>query len=871
MSNNDSPSNKIYYPIVDKVQEKNLCFHCFNTAWMSQVDEKPGTLFFPVKHFDIRESINNYDLNIAVIHHPLNWFNPDAIQNNKKEFQDLLENISSLLIIGHEHENELRKTENLDSVGSQTLCCCGDIFQNHKDLHKSGFQTFLIDLNTNELMLQRYHWQENIYQQYSEKKLNLNNKSKRIIEANRVFLDELNKFDIPLMLNDKQVKLSEIYIYPDLEILTPKAEDIIEDYIDSETLLYSNKKKHCIFEGESQIGKSSLLHMFFLKYYEKGYYPILLQGKDIDSEEIDKIIRKAFKTQYSEIPINYEKFKQFKKDLKVLLIDDLHNSKLNKYTKQSAINKFIDLFSYSYITIDAAYSILPESKTKFEDISLFSIKPLGFKKSNDLVGKYLTLKEPSLVHDPSYLDNVKHYFRQLREILGDKLIPSYPVFILSIIQALQFRPLNLNETSYGYCYQTLIHYALNNVGITKDDIDTYINILTELAFYMFNMKTESISDIDFKNYYREYEKKYIAPEFELVSSKLLNSRVIKTDSGSICFGYKYILYFLTAKKIAEMIEKPEGQSIVKDLYANLHKEKNANILVFITHHTKNTSFIEESILSVMLPFAQTPPITLERDCNYYRLVENIIKEIKQDVIEMNRDPSEERKKQLLDQDKQERQQKTKDDEENDADIDEKILPFLQAFRSIEIVGQIIKNRKGSLDKETLKEMLIELYKTGFSMISHLGNMFNEIKDELALKIDEKVSQKDSIQDIGKKVHRFLQFISLQTCLGIFSKLIYSVGMKELREIYSDVSKEIDTPAAYIVSFSINSFYGKLNLKELEHLSKEFKNNVVALQILRARVKAYIYNNYVDYKDKQKIAGYLNMNISPTLGREKKSY
>ena len=50
-----------------------------------------------------------------------------------------------------------------------------------------------------------------------------------------------------------------------------------------------------------------------------------------------------------------------------------------------------------------------------------------------------------------------------------------------------------------------------------------------------------------------------------------------------------------------------------------------------------------------------------------------------------------------------------------------------------------------------------------------------------------------------------------------------------------------------------------------------ERNVVALRILRARVRAYIYNNYVDYKDKQRIAAHLNMKISPGLGRERKGY
>ncbi|MFO0794443.1 MAG: metallophosphoesterase [Candidatus Brocadiaceae bacterium] len=870
--NNDTPNNKIYYRIIDTIADKKMCFHCFNTAWMSQKDEIAGSLFFPTKRFGELTRRNEFDLNIAVLHHPLNWFNPNTVENNKKEFQNLLDEIASLQIIGHEHENELRKTENIDNLNSHTVCASGEVLQNQEDPTQSGFQTFFINLNNNKVRLRRYRWKKNLYQQYSEKEIILKKKAKRVVELNNMFIEELNKINIPLNFNDKQVKFSDIFVFPDLEKLTSKSENVIDDFIDSETLLDNSKFINCIFEGDSQIGKSSLLYMLFLKFYDKGFYPILLDGKDIISDNIDKIVQKAFKSQYTEDPTSYEKFKQINNDLKVLLIDDLHTSKLNEYARHNAIKLFFDLFSRTFITIDTAYGIIPQIQTEFKDICSFSIKPLGYKKRNDLVEKYLALKEPSFVNTPQiHLDKTKHTFNQLSHILGDKLIPAYPVFVLSIIQALEYQPLNLNETSYGYCYQTLIHHALNNTGVSKDDIDSYINIITELAFYMFTMKTDSISEIDFEAYYEEYRKKFVAPGFETAINKLLNSKIFKQDSGSFCFGYKSYFYFLAAKKIAEMIERPEGKAIVKELYDNLHKEKNANILVLITHHTKNHSIIEESILTSMLLFENTLPITLEKRCNYYKLLEEILNEIKQDILEMNRDPSKERQKELLAQDKLERKTNQNNNEGTDFDVNEKTMPFLKAFRSIEIIGQIIKNRKGSLEKAILKEMLIELYNTGFRMVSYLGEMIKETKDAISLKIEENISKKDTNQDIERKIYKFLQFISLQACLGVFSKFIHSLGVKELREMYIDVAKTMDTPAAKIVSFSINSYYGKINIKELEQLSKEFKGNFVALQILKARVRAYIYNNYVDYRDKQKIAEYLNMIISPAVGRKDKGY
>jgi hypothetical protein len=112
---------------------------------------------------------------------------------------------------------------------------------------------------------------------------------------------------------------------------------------------------------------------------------------------------------------------------------------------------------------------------------------------------------------------------------------------------------------------------------------------------------------------------------------------------------------------------------------------------------------------------------------------------------------------------------------------------------------------------------------------------------------------------------------LKACISVFSKFIQSLGVRELNEIYKEVAKEIDTPAAKIVSFSINSYYGKIDMKELETLAKEFESNPVAMQILKARVKAYVYNNYIDYKNKQRIAAYLQMKVSPEDGKIAKGF
>lgn len=73
--------------------------------------------------------------------------------------------------------------------------------------------------------------------------------------------------------------------------------------------------------------------------------------------------------------------------------------------------------------------------------------------------------------------------------------------------------------------------------------------------------------------------------------------------------------------------------------------------------------------------------------------------------------------------------------------------------------------------------------------------------------------------------------------NVISKVINAVGNKELRSTFNEIAKEMDTPAAKLVSFSIVScFSSKITITELEDLVDELKDNPVAMSIIRARVR-----------------------------------
>jgi len=117
----------------------------------------------------------------------------------------------------------------------------------------------------------------------------------------------------------------------------------------------------------------------------------------------------------------------------------------------------------------------------------------------------------------------------------------------------------------------------------------------------------------------------------------------------------------------------------------------------------------------------------------------------------------------------------------------------------------------------------------------------------------------SDDDIKKKLDAFFEITSLNFCLFVSSKIINSVGTKELRATFTQVAEEIDTPAAKLVSFSIISCFSKIAIQELKELVEDLNDNPVAMSIIRARVRSYLYNNHVSFSDRQRIIQTVNLN------------
>lgn len=853
-----NPSSFISYQVeIPLLIDKKIVFHCYNTSFLSQIDEKEGSLIVPTNYY-LHKDINHQNIVISVFHHNPAWLSTKTPKNNKKLFESHLIKESDIVMCGHEHTAQHFEVSAIES-SDQIEYLESSAFQANG---KSSFNIIEFDTDTNKLANVNFSLdnKKNLYVDSEESEVNLIEKIKGITLRNE-FADKLNSIDIPLKHSAKaDLRLTDIYVYPDLEPLVDMDTKVIQ-YTDSSILSTDKETSNVIFiEGDNQSGKTSLIKMTFLSLIQKSVFPLLVKGKDISHTKIDHLIKSSYKEQYINRDYSFNEYKQLNIDKKVLFIEDLDECDLNRDGIHALLEELKKQFGRIIITISPSFKNEPFLVNLGNgDIKYYHLKSLGYEKRNQLIEKWFYIgKDRYTVNHVEVERQVKLTFDQISSLLGEEYIPSYPVFILSLLQSLNssLKNFDVEKTSYGYCYYSLIIAALIKNGVTQDKVEGIIQFLSKLAFSMYEKSRDSFSNVEYNNFYTVYVKSYRASYgVEKLLEILTKSYIIKDDDGSYKFSYKYIFYYLIAASISRIQDSEKLKAIIKELCDNMHREKEANILIFLANQNIIPGVIQELIFYSWLPFEDYKPITLETNDRLFSQIKNIAKEIKVDVMRNDVNPHEERAKELKQRDRIKQEAGDSpfvSDEEIDKNKD--LRDVSSSIKIVRILGQIIKNQKYTYKIEKLETLVEQAYNVSFRTIAFLSDAMGKSKEEIVdyLKKKHKNITKEDTAKIEDRVSKILQSMLYKFCLDNFSNVSASVGAPDMIDLFTKVANDMNTPAARIVSFTINTYYNKMNISDLEDIMQEFRNNPVATEIIRSRVISYVYHNYVSRDERQKI-------------------
>ncbi|KGK30294.1 metallophosphoesterase [Cellulophaga sp. E6(2014)] len=851
-----------------------VTFHCYNTSWLTEINEKQGSLIVPENKFIENE---NGEYIISVFHHPLDWLSANTKRNNKQRFEEHLINSSNLVIYGHEHDKG--KSKAILQKNNNVVFCGGKAFDKN-ELNETGFSLYEIDLTDKSINIKTFNFDGDKYSLETEDRHQIVEKVKREFILKQEFETKITNLSIPLKHSKKpKLFLSDIFVYPDLEPLLEDDSNVVQ-YPNSYDLINkvrNEEKVNVLIEGADQSGKTALLYVLYKRCYEMGLTPIYLRGKYCNETDVKKLVKKALKEQYNNE--NVDNF--FQLDKKILLLDNFHKSSLNSKYKKRLVESFNNNFELIVVTSDDTFSSknVTEEATSFKEYLKYKLLPLGHEKRSELIEQWLLIGENKLtVQEEKILINVKLKFNEINSLIGNRLMPSYPIFILTLLQSLDENLQNFSQTSYANIYLVLIKAGLIKEDIKDSVLTSLLNILKELAFYLYDKKKSPFNRDDFDNFISEYSCKYFRHKSltnDKIISVLCNSNILKFDDEYYSFSYKYIYYFLIAQKISTDIES--YQELIYDLCNNIHLEINANILIFLSHHTKAQILIDNIVFTSEIPFEKASPLTLDKDDEFVKFITEFTNEIKDEIIE-DRNPQEEVKKELKEKDARERNNRNDDDDSEEGILPAEAIEMNQAFRTVKIIGQIVKNQSGDFEKEKLIKLVEAAYNTIFRFLGYYSGMLQKDKELLIETIVEDIKKKEEkknkrhgnldVKLIEKTVRNILQFISWRICVDSMTNLMFAVGTKGQNELFDRVNSNIDSPASKIVTFAIKTFYDKIDTKELVNLFNDVKDNYLAKCILREYIKRYLYTNIVERNKRDRIIQIAGFNKQSLIGKIK---
>jgi hypothetical protein len=648
-----------------------------------------------------------------------------------------------------------------------------------------------------------------------------------------------------------KVLLSDIYVVPDIELepTNNKGVDIVN--VKSSKMILDDLSCY-IISGEEQQGKTSLLKYYYVELLKRNHLPVYVDAKNVNKSDVDVAISKAIGEQYDNL--SYDDF--CSDEGRVILLDNIDSISLNAKYRSVYLENLSYKFPRSIFTCQSSFSYVASDIPQLDFHEKVSVLGLGNKKREELVKKWISLGVEESIDDIDLYSQCDELKSRLNTVIKKNIVPSKPVYVLMLLQMFEANSqLNLELTSYGHCYQQLIYRSFEKAKINSNDFEKYLNVLTEMSWWMFkfggNLNRKQIGD-----FFYDYCKTFLGVDKDVVLEKLISNSILSDNGVGTGFKYPYIYYYFVGKKFADSYsDSDDVKNQVKKLLELMHREDFANILIFITHHTKDSWVLTEikHVLNSLFDDQDIASLYKER----LSFMDDFMKKIPELVLEQKEVKSE-RDKYNEKLDIIERNEQTEELEPPDI-----LAKINKTFKGMEVAGQIIRNRHASLTREALASLADCGASTGLRFLEYFIAISDSSKNEIMKVITIYLAEHPDLTD--KEVEKYAEHAYLHLTYsvinGVVRKIASSIGSKEALEIYNNLEEESDTPAFYLINQAIELQFNKsLNIESVSKCKEKLRDNPVCTRILKEMVIQHIYMFPVDYREKQQLSELLKISI-----------
>ncbi|MBD0388828.1 MAG: hypothetical protein ICV54_20555, partial [Nostoc sp. C3-bin3] len=299
--------------------------------------------------------------------------------------------------------------------------------------------------------------------------------------------------------------------------------------------------------------------------------PLLVEGANIKSSDIKEQISKLVSATYQSLSAE-----EFLQGLNlVCIVDDISASTLNKKAKSKFITNLNSIFPHTILLAEESFIFIMPDFSELDDYKKLEILPFGNVDRGKLIDKWVALELTEEVDDQQVWKKTDELRHHVDLLVGKNVVPAKPFHILMLLQTLEtITTQRLELTAYGHYYQHLIYQALQRVHVKQTEIDTYLNVLSELGGAILESPSESLDKSGLDAFFKEYLKNFLPVSQDKVINDLVDSFILQRSETGLKFHYRYLFYFFAAKKLADSLYKgEEAKKRIQDLVDTIHLEK----------------------------------------------------------------------------------------------------------------------------------------------------------------------------------------------------------------------------------------------------------------------------------------------------------
>ena len=858
------------------VGNRILRISSINAAWMSKLHESVGQLVFPIQNY-VEHLEAPSSLRLALIHHPLNWY----CQSTYHPMRKALKTHCNAILSGHEHSIG---SEKVADVNGSTLMFEAPALQPHETGLEPQFTCLLFETGNKVVYETRYKASDSLPEQVGKElvhSFDTSSKSSRLNqirpEFQKLLIDPGGNFTHPL---HGTLNAEDIFVYPQLE---ENDSDVTKKtFFANEVCSGWETGKKILILADDEGGKTFLLRKFFLDIHDQGGLPIYIKSESIKSvteREIDKLIDQTATQQY----LNPQEFKYAEKSKKVVLIDDVDRVKGDLKIQERLVELLQNRFASVILTGSSNYKLNElvggETSRHLIDYATYKIKPFGHFLRNILIKKWCRLGEIKTNVD---LDRKVHSVETLiNGILGKSIVPAKPVYLLIFLQSNeQNEHGELQNSSFSYYYQYLITKSLKESGYRSDEFDEMFSYLSKMAWYFKEQKCKELSSTELRDFNTNFSNEFTSVDFDPRINLLYRAKILAKSGDYYRFTYSYIYYLLVGKYLSDNLHEDEVMQVVEQYCEQLYLRENANIIMFLTHHSSDPRVINKISSTLDSCFSENQPIHLNGDMIAINsLVESaanlVIKDPDVEKNQIKNKQNQDRYEIDLDVETQREHNKDKTELNQEQDTTLNISSDINlTMKTSEILAHIVKNYYGSINKVKKKQYVTSIFD---SSLRTLNKLFSEILEqpepfvaELERELADRFPKMGDSQRTEQAKKFAFQLVGLITT-SFIARTGNLVSFDKLREdVTRAVADKEENAYRLIEVASCLAQPGRIPFELLDRLSWDLKANTFAFTVLQSLIYYHLHMFHTTDKDKQRLSKIAQISIQQSRAIDHKS-